>query len=186
MLMLVITERIWSSVIVPHGITDLFHSHCYSNEKNLVKVYTGSLIASSILSKVNKPQIIDNIFIIASIIHFSNDISINNRIVKTILSSMIVYIAPYNVDLFTLYMGVIHVPNHYKKNNLICLKYNKILLSAVIVIGMIFEIIISKFRYIIDIKKVQIFIKSIIISHVIYTELFIENSYLGLCKRLRI
>jgi hypothetical protein len=61
-------------IIAPHGCTDLVHAIQHNNLISLYKIQSMSFVGSWMLTKMNKNQLLDIIFIIASIVHFKHDI----------------------------------------------------------------------------------------------------------------
>lgn len=113
-----------SSVIIPHGITDL--THC--KKQNLIYLlltYILSFIFVIIVSYINQYFHIVT-FLISSLIHFKDDFIYLNysNIISFLLSSLIIII-PIFMTIFNLlyfakifilsYMIILHVPLHYKK-----------------------------------------------------------------------
>ena len=169
----VIKTKIITTIIAPHGITNLIHSLQDNKVKPLIAI-NSICISGSLLSN-NYNNINDIIFIIASLCHFRHDFNFltENQQVKTICSIMTILLFILNNDLFFPYMTCLHVPNHYK-NNWIYIKQNK-LRNLAIIIGftLITSILGNDIIYHSD-RLYQIY-KGIVISHIIYEEYLLSK-----------
>ena len=171
----VIYKNIISTIIAPHGITDIIHAKHYNKLNNLLFLNTGMITSSYILINNNLDNILNSIFICSSIIHFSHDFNFNKKINLSISSILLLLSIYYNYNIFFIYMIFWHVPKHYNLNYKY-LKKNKIqnllfILFTTIIMYSICKLIPEHilFTKIFDISK------GIIISHIIYEEKYIYH-----------
>lgn len=165
-------------IISPHGITDISHSIQTNNQINLLKINTLMLGSTSfIINPYNLDNMLNIIFLTSSIIHFSHDmpnLKFNqNYISKYLLSTLLFFILNFiGLDFIIYYMVIIHVPNHYISNKDIVfndLNTNIFLISLISIICLYFDYYLC-LNFNNDIIN---FLKSIIISHVIYQEKYV-------------
>jgi hypothetical protein len=190
-------KPIITGIISPHGITDFIHAKKFGLLKELYHVNLSIISAGSFLNLLHLDNVVNIVFITSSIIHFRNDMPIiqhnyinsklNTNQLQLLLSSLMVgslYVVPH--DFFILYMIFIHTPNHYK----MALPYiqERLLETVLLVVGLgMFLTYISCSNYpIIDLSNDNLidcnsmlynFIKTVIISHIVYEELYIFNEY---------
>lgn len=178
-----IQKLLIKNIIAPHGMTDLTHSVIYDNYNNLLKIQLTSFTISEILTNTfHQKNILDFIFITTSIIHFRKDfnniyINIPNVLKSFIFITSCLYILPYEIGryILLLFMSFIHVPNHYKNNY----KYIK----KEPILNFILLLAFTAFINYVDILHPELFAneqlitisKSIIISHVVYSEKYIND-----------
>lgn len=167
-------------VTVPHGITDLFHAHKYDNLSNLCKIYSGSIgliPLSAIIEKCNHNiHVLDLTFLLMSICHFRHDMPEINKanISKLTLSTLLVLSSPLiGLNLFSLYMGLIHVPRHYVKCNKFVKPYAKYLIMSILILSIPGCVM---FENIQNLDGISLHIvESIVIGHILYNEIYIDN-----------
>ena len=167
-------------IIAPHGITDIGHSILTNNSKNLLKIYGINFSLTSLINQLNDSTDILNVLLFTfSIIHFRHDfpnISINDiQIPKYINASLLLILLNYvSSELLFYYMLLIHVPNHFKLNifHIKDLKFFNTFLY------LLFGFICFNFdtEFIINNEYILNFIKSIIISHILYQEFYVLNN----------
>ena len=168
-----VKTKILTTIIAPHGITNLIHGIQCKKMKPLLAINT-LCVSGSVLSG-NTHHINDIIFLIGSVVHFRHDFEFlqKNQKITTMCSIFIIFLFSLYNDLFFPYMTGLHVPNHYA-NNWEYIKQNKFR-NLTIILG--FTIITTLFGnniiYHPDILY-QIY-KGIVISHVIYEECFVLN-----------
>lgn len=164
-----------NTIIGPHGMTDLIHAKENKNLEQLYRVNLITIASSYGLHVIHCDNILNILFMIASIVHFRNDMpyfnkdnsSLNKAIFQLFLSSILI-LTTYgeNSILFFLYMLVIHVPNHYKmswsfiKNNL----------RETITLLSIASLIFTGLKYNPATMLDDWLSKGIIISHIVYEE----------------
>jgi len=165
-------------IVAPHGCTDLVHAIQNNHIISLCKIQTVSFVTSWLLTKMDKIQTLDTIFIIASIIHFKRDIPKIYNISRSFIVCCMLFIANYYTPyLFNYYMILMHVPNHYL-SNLHYLKKTPYLSLATLIINTFLIVTLFNKFYISSINNslIHIIIKGVIISHIIYQEIFIHNN----------
>ena len=174
------------NVIAPHGMTDLTHSLIYDNYDKLLKIQLATFTISELLTNTfHQNNILDFIFFATTVIHFRKDFNKINLDIPNVLKSFIFIITclyidkiyPYEIgiDILLLFMSFIHVPNHYKNNYKYIKKdpiFNFLLLLAFIsfinsVDNLHPELLVN--------EQVFTIAKSIIISHVVYSEKYIND-----------
>ena len=177
-----ITPLVNGIIVAPHGITDLFHAYSYDNMHNLMKIYGGSLIfmkiSNLIHSNFQDVNLLDNVFYASSIFHFKHDmpkLKNNDKVIPYLLSSILVTSTlVMDMDLFTVYMTLIHVPRHYLKCWDFMKKYKELLLLSIIVLSVPGYLIIDNLNNL-D-KDILSIVESIVIAHIIYNEKYIDNN----------
>ena len=168
-------QKTISTIIAPHGITDIMHAKQYNLTTELIQINGFGLVCSHVLHFTSPGVVLDTIFLLSSIIHFRHDMPRIHTIPRYILSSLVISIFPLFPVLFYPYMVLLHVPNHYRmnwnvlKNNIV----SNLQLLLLFTIGCYFggEVIFDNFfnSYIIDIAK------GIVIAHIAYEELYIHR-----------
>lgn len=169
-------------IIGPHGITDIIHAYKEDKIKELVNIYSTS-VTFTVCSEVihNTVNLSDMLFIICSCVHFSHDINtitINNiKINKLLITSLFVIILPLiGKELFYTYMVFFHVPLHYIK----CWNFIKDELNILSILLLSTILIDYKLLWDSEIDSlpdnVWIIVKPLIIGHVIYNEIYIDNN----------
>lgn len=168
--------KIITTVIAPHGITNLIHGIQANKLKPLIAI-NSICISGSVLSH-NYNNFNDIIFLLGSVVHFRHDFKFltKNQQIKTFCSIFMIFLFLLKNDLFFPYMTLLHVPNHYK-NNWIYIKQNKIRNLAIILSFTILSTLLGNEVVFYTDKFYQIY-KGIIISHIIYEEYFVHNSTL--------
>lgn len=184
-----LTKFIINTFIAPHGMTDLSHSIMTNNYSNLLKIQFGTLGFATILNTVHLENINDILFLITTCIHFRDDFAVikykNVEIPKLLTSSSFVIFClvidklPLSItigtDLLLLFMTFIHVPNHYK-NNFKHIEKDFVLNFLILFFCAFFISSIDNLHpELLYDNNVLTFIKTIVISHVIYSEKYIKN-----------
>lgn len=168
-----LTKYLTTTLIAPHGITDLVHAKETNHTMDLLATY--SLANGGVLGlhSMHYDNAVNILLFLASVIHFQRDIPFHN---KTLLTSMMLlyFIFLDNNSLF-LYLSAIHVPHHYK----LCwpfLKRNKpfsfFIIGATTALSMYFGNMYYEYY-----KDPLIFtiLKGIICSHICYEEMYIYS-----------
>ena len=179
-----LTTSIVNNVIIgPHGITDLLHAYHHNNMNSLINIYTGtslmSVISELIHNDYSNIDVSNGIFIISSILHFRHDIPEiklgSITISSLVLSSLFIILTPLiGKEIFYVYMCFIHVPIHYMK----CIDFIK--KDVIKFMALLFMTSFFEFRLIEDYEidclpqNILIIVKTLIISHVIYNELYLD------------
>jgi hypothetical protein len=114
--MIPIYKNIITTVIAPHGITDMIHAVQYNITSEIMALY-GSVLGASVIMANNAPIILDVSFIVASVVHFRHDMPVIKYVPKCALSTLLIGGSVlYDPNILFLYMVAIHVPNHYRIN----------------------------------------------------------------------
>uniref|UniRef100_A0AB39JDL4 Uncharacterized protein n=1 Tax=Florenciella sp. virus SA2 TaxID=3240092 RepID=A0AB39JDL4_9VIRU len=166
--------KIVTTLVAPHGITDLIHSMQNETIKPLISINSACILGSVLTSNQNIHFPINDIFfIISSIVHFRHDFSFAKQYNMDILCSIFtIYLFVMNHSLFFPYMILLHLPNHYK-NNWKYIKKNKpvnffIIFGFTLITSIFGNNILNHPLILYDIYK------GIVISHIIYGELYIK------------
>lgn len=170
-----IYTNIVSTIIAPHGITDLIHSYQQNKTKELLFVNTGITTTSYLLSlHTDLLYILDISFMISSIIHFRHDMPCIFHIPKYIWCILLLLCSIYGShDLFYVYMCIIHIPKHYHLNRH-HIQQNIVVNMSIIIITTLLLNHLNDFLYYPVLFNIS---KGIIISHIIYQELYIHYTY---------
>jgi hypothetical protein len=168
-----------NGIIAPHGITDIIHAQQNYLIPQLFSINGLTILSSVLLHKYHLKNVLNVLFISSSIIHFRRDFPKNKFIPRILFSSILLLISIfYNHNILLFYMLVIHVPNHYNLNWKY-LKNEKIqTISTLSISTALFLIIGNNF----DFLTLTPLIKGLIISHVIYGEIFIFNFNFNFAK----
>jgi hypothetical protein len=104
-----------STIIAPHGITDLIHAYHTKKSSGLFTTYVSSLCVSYGLDFFHCTDVLVGILCIASFFHFRHDFRyIENNFVTNICSFATLYsMIQYPSTFFYAYMSCWHVPQHY-------------------------------------------------------------------------
>ena len=122
---------------------------------------------------MNQYFLINSIFILTSIVHFQRDFPINDNNVRYFLTFLLLILSiEFNIDILYLYMIFLHVPNHYKMNMNLLKKYTKESIITISLCSSLFLLIGDKYDNIFYGELIN-FVKGIIISHILYGELYI-------------
>ena len=167
-----------AGLIAPHGITDYIHACNNNNLKNLNLINIISVLLFYSLHYFKKGRVINSLFITSSIIHFRRDFHIiNNKFIKFLLSSIIVYVNIFSDKIIYFYLTLFHVPNHYINvwNHLLVDKYRSFFIISLFT----FVSLISSYYLVDEIRMKNNLLKDIlkgfIMAHVIYQEKFVHN-----------
>ena len=171
-----IHKHIITTIIAPHGITDLIHSVQHNTTNQLLSFNSASILTSCLLSHHNSAYLND-LFIFSSIIHFRHDMPNLSIIPNYIFSCLLLKSAiDFNHNILFFYMLLSHIPNHYK-TNLIYIKQKTFLnVSFIFIFTILLTYIGLTNPYLYDSKIIFDISKGIVISHVIYNEIYIHNN----------
>ena len=177
MMISAIHRHLLTSVIAPHGITDMIHASQYNTTTELL-AYQGVTLATSLALSTHIPVVLDDAFIIASITHFRHDMGNLGffGVPKYVMSGALLFVAiNFDPNILYGYMVFVHVPNHYKTN----WKYIKVSplknIGGIIVFSLMLFCIGELFPFLFESKEIFAMSKGIIISHVLYNELYIAD-----------
>ena len=165
-----------NNIVAPHGITDVSHSLETRQVGKLLGINFFSYTFIDICSKINHDDISNLLFLLLSAFHFRHDFILvkNKMILSSIFVLSIIFLYQFigftfSLNYFIFYMSLVHVPNHYK-NNWWHIK-KRPLLNLILIISIAY---VSNILYYTYTLRYNIFffnfIKSIIISHVIYNK----------------
>ena len=168
--------KIISTIVAPHGITDLIHS-VQSNKTTPLLYINSACVTTSVVSSL-QPNIelgYNIFFLLGSVIHFRHDYpKTDNQVLETALSlATIVLFSQYH-DLFYFYMTLLHIPKHYL-SNWKHIKKNKEVNICLIVFftTLCFSTIVDVFSQPLVLYRIY---RGIILAHVIYQELYIHKN----------
>lgn len=169
-----ITKFLTTSIIAPHGITDLVHAEENNNIPTLLNTYICTNTFVFFLNNIQQENLINILLFIGSVIHFRRDIPIKNIINKSVFTSlMLLYFIFFDENSIYFYLTLIHVPNHYALN-WSYLKKNKLLTGLVLSLTTLVSIYFGN-KYYDSYSDPFIFdmIKGVILSHIMYEEMYI-------------
>ena len=167
-----LVKHLTTSVIAPHGVTDLVHAIEEDNMQTLVNTYASTIASSYLLSEINMDSTLNFIFFILSVVHFRRDMPIIKDIPRYAWSFLFLQFSIMNSPtLFFIYLTFIHVPHHYRMNWSTLKKNPKMSVGIVLLTTIIIEILGKDFHTIMLNDSIMSVIKGIIMSHVIYEEI---------------
>lgn len=160
-----------TTIIAPHGVTDIVHATSRNKIHSLIFTYTGTFFLGEVFHYCNLPQVNNALFLIASIIHFRHDIrSIVPKQYENLSflgSTGLVYAFSQDpLIAFFSYMLLVHVPNHYR----MAWGYLQNKLPQTLLLLFVTSIV---SQYLFSLKLDDHFIQmmmSIVIGHVVYEE----------------
>ena len=165
-------------IVAPHGCTDLVHAIQHNNIVKLYTIQLTTLCSSLLLTKINQIKTLDLFLYIASIIHFKRDIpKIHNNIIPSsfIVFCMLFIFTYYTPNIFNYYMVFVHVPNHYM-SNWYYLKKTPYVSLITLIVNTITILLFFNNSMLMNNPLIHSILKGIIISHIIYQEMFIYNN----------
>ena len=169
----IVIKYLTNGIIAPHGITDYIHAIDTNNKLQLNLVYLTTTSSCLYLDVMNQEFLINSIFILTSVVHFQRDFPVNDNNVRYFLTFFLLILSiEFNIDLLYLYMIFLHVPNHYKMNMDLLKKYAKESIITISLCSSLFLLIGDKYDNIFYGELIN-FVKGIIISHILYGELYI-------------
>lgn len=168
-------QKSLSTIIAPHGMTDMMHANEYGLMRRLYEINVGAVISTHFLHIAHYEPVINTVFIVCSIAHFRHDMPVLEKVPRYVLSTgLIPVFAKYDLT-FYIYMLLVHVPNHYNMN----WKYIEPKLVVNIGILILFTLLFSFggdifFQYLANEYFIDI-MKSVVIAHIVYEETFIHK-----------
>ena len=164
-----------SGLIAPHGMTDFIHAFKNNTLLELNGLYaltTGSFV---LLDQIDQSTLINMAFIFSSIFHFQRDVPLQNKSQRCFIITMFfLFCFLVNNEFLLYYMSLVHVPNHYKINwNLM----KKLPLQSVglLSISTFLIMFLGEQFYMENNALMNDVLKGIIVSHILYEELYIFN-----------
>lgn len=173
-----ILKVITTGIVAPHGMTDWVHAFQTKNVPTLLKINAVTTSSFLVMNKTGNENLINILFFLFSIMHFKHDIPFKQPFLKNITVPILLFLSVFNIDILYFYLTLIHVPHHYMLN----WKYlSKTPVKSFILMGVSTFIMVNfeKFNLTnVDFIQPVYFdvLKSIIVSHIIYQELFIHTS----------
>jgi len=170
----IILKHLTTTLIGPHGITDIIHANNTNILPEMSLTY-GSVVGSTlILSHTNMRPVIDILFLIASIIHFRRDMPEIKQIPRYLWSGfLLLFTMNYSPELFIFYMLTIHVPHHYCMNWAYMKKTPKFSVLLLVVTSTLMGIIGNSFESGENMELIIDITKGIVLSHIAYEEVYI-------------
>lgn len=177
-----IKHKILTTVIAPHGITDLLHAKQTNNTKQLLSINSLCVLGSFGLSQNDVTIIGLNIFFLASsLVHFRHDFPIifknaNQERQQYICSLALILSFIENNNLFFGYMLLVHVPNHYYLNRYVVKQKYVFNLSFILGFTLLFSFLGD--WYIAFEPMLFPLYKGVVVAHIIYQEMCVHSSLL--------
>lgn len=175
-----IKHKILTDVVAPHGITDLLHAVQNNNTRNLLSMNTFCVLSSFGLSQNEVTTFgLNLLFIVSSVVHFRHDFPVlfkcdDNKVQQFVLSFMTIFTFLINHNVFFYYMCFIHVPNHYYFNRQVIAKRKLINLSFILSFTLFLSFV-GSYQFALNPSFYPLY-KGIVISHVMYQEIYIHNT----------
>lgn len=162
----------YNVIIGPHGITDLIHAFEYKKIINLLVTY-GICLTFSKFIQINKYEnIMNNLFLLLSALHFRHDIPVKNNYLQFFLTLLFVLnLNTIGTNTFLIYMTFLHVPNHYLTYSKLIEKHNKLSYLCIFSISFILCTINYNNNFLFNYKMKHVF-QGLIIGHIMYEEIF--------------
>ncbi len=168
-------QKYVSTIIAPHGITDIMHANEYGLMRRVYEIYASAVIGTHFLHVGHYEPIINAVFIVCSIAHFRHDMPVVEKVPRYVLSTSLIPMFAICNPTFYAYMIFIHVPNHYYMNWRYIepkLVFNLgVLFAFTLLLSFGWDIFFQRFvtDYFIDIMK------SVVIAHIVYEESYIHK-----------
>ena len=174
-----IAPLITTTIIAPHGMTDLIHADLNDKKKELYKINLICLLGGSFLCICNKEEILHYLFILSSAIHFRHDFfPIKSKPLQLLLSSLLVVNSEkIGMPLFLMYMTFIHVPNHYRLNSKIIRENLRYSFLSIFGATLLLFTIGNNTPDLFYNEQIFHLSKALIISHIWYEEKYIHNDF---------
>lgn len=172
-----IHKNLLTTVIAPHGITDMIHAAQYNTTTELL-AYQGVSLATSLVLSKHIPIVLDDAFIIASITHFRHDMGNPEifRVPKYVMSAALLFASiHFDPNILYSYMVLIHVPNHYKTNWKYIKSSPQKNIGGIILFSLLLFGLGEFYPSLFESKEIFAMSKGIVISHVLYNELYIDD-----------
>ena len=162
-----------STVIAPHGMTDLIHAYENKQMQNLFRINLLCVATACLGDFMHVPQIIDACFVGASIFHFRHDMPKIQNIPQILFSTLLVLnFSKIGISMFLLYMCLIHVPNHYKHYTGLFEKHGLLLTSILANATFVFAYMTLNHADLLTSSLMDCLVKMIIVSHIVYEEVY--------------
>ena len=174
--MIPIYKNILTTVIAPHGITDMIHAVQYNITSELFAL-NGALLGASVIMANNAPMLLDGAFMAASVVHFRHDMPTIKYVPKSTLSTLLIGSSVlYDPNIIFIYMVATHVPNHYRTNWRYIRENTEKNVALIILFTLFLYSCGELFPALYESKLAFDCSKGLVISHIIYDEMQIYNS----------
>jgi len=168
--MIPIYKNILTTVIAPHGITDMIHAVQYNITTELFAL-NGAVLGASVIMANNAPMLLDGAFMAASVVHFRHDMPSIKYVPKSALSTLLIGSSVlYDPNIFFLYMVAMHVPNHYRTNWRYIRENTKKNVGLIILFTLALYLCGELFPALYECQLAFDCSKGLVISHIIYDE----------------
>ena len=172
-----IAPLLTTAVIAPHGMTDLVHAENDDKVSQLFRINGLIVVSSILLQTVHMDNVINAVFAISSAIHFRHDFPIKSEFLKLCASTALVVNAEsIGVELFICYMCFIHVPNHYNIYKPVLMNNLKRSFHYILVCAIIGTYALYSNLDIMHNGNVFTISKALIVSHIVYEEIYTKNN----------
>ena len=162
-----------STVIAPHGMTDLIHAKENKLMPDLFRINLLCIGAACLGDFMHLPQLINLCFVTASMIHFRHDMPKIQNIPQILFSTLLVLnFSKIGIPLFLLYMCFIHVPNHYRHYSGLFEKHGLLLTSILANATFVFAYMTLNHADLLASSLMDCLVKMIIVSHIVYEEVY--------------
>ena len=162
-----------STVIAPHGMTDLIHAYEHKKMQDLFRVNLLCIASACLGDFFHWPQVIDACFVLASIFHFRHDMPKIKNIPPYLFSALLVLnFEKIGIAAFLMYMCFIHVPNHYKQYSDLIEKHRVLTTAMISYAACVFGYITLYHPSLVSSSLMANMVKMIIVSHIVYEEVY--------------
>lgn len=174
-----LTEKLITSfVVIPHGVTDILHATVFKNVQHVFNIYSASAL---LYTYVPSQHALDIVFYAASVGHFRHDFptlfDIIPRYITSLLFIMTISKASF-INFMLYYMSVIHVPQHYRRHFFYLKKHPWKIIFAIMYTAFVSFLVMDKNpASIILSSRITNIVKSIIVSHIMYEEIYVHKSF---------
>jgi hypothetical protein len=169
-------KQLTTTIIGPHGITDMIHANQTNHLAQLYQINALTATSSIVLSQIHMTPILDTVFFIASIIHFRRDMPEISNIPRYVWSTALLMTTIQIPELFFAYMVLVHVPHHYEMNWKYMKENPRMSFALILVTTLLMGhtgTMLGDNIYADSIVNVS---KGIIVSHIVYEELFVHKN----------
>ena len=169
-----VVKKMIHGIIAPHGMTDLIHAQQNNLLKELYTINLTSVVSSLGFNYFHLDNILLGLFFISSIIHFRHDMPEIKHIPRFLLSAFFIFFSLFiSKELLLFYMLIIHVPHHYMMHNNYLKKEGMKSFLTILIPTFLFLFIGEELEYS---RLVVNLGEGIVISHILYEELFIHKN----------
>jgi len=173
--MIPLFKHLITTVVAPHGITDLMHAAQHNTTAELVMLNGVSVLGSLVLSDT-APLLLDGAFIAASVVHFHHDMPEIKAVPTPVLSAALIAVSiVHDPSILMMYMVMLHVPNHYRTNLPYIMNDTEKNVGFIILFTMVLFFGGQIFPWIYENEFAFDGAKGLIISHIVYNERHIYN-----------